>query len=75
MSEHNAEYYEVQFRERRLAEERSGFRVVDQHGEPCGMAGHDDGCTGNAGGEHELLPGWIAYDDEDGLRIEIEVAP
>ena len=39
---------------------------------PCTKAGHVDGCAGKAGGEHELLPGWIAY-EVDGDLVEVEV--
>lgn len=40
---------------------------------PCTATGHVDGCAGKAGGEHELKPGWIAY-EEDGFLMEVEVA-
>lgn len=44
-----------------------------QHGEPCSMPGHVPGCSGRAGGEHELLPEWIAIHGE-GYDVEIEMA-
>ena len=54
--------------------ERTG---ADPHGiytlAPCTKAGHVDGCSGKAGGDHELKPGWIAYED-DGDLVEVEVA-
>lgn len=39
----------------------------------CHKAGHIEGCAGKAGGDHELRPGWIAFED-DGMTVEIEVA-
>ena len=39
----------------------------------CTKAGHIDGCPGKAGGDHELKPGWIAYEDNGDL-VEVEVA-
>jgi hypothetical protein len=43
-----------------------------QHGEPCWYAGHVPGCGCRAGGDVELLPGWISY-EQDGQTIEVEV--
>ena len=55
--------------------ERTGMDPDGLYGpQACRMAGHVPGCPGKAGGDHELLPGWIAYEDEDGHRIEVEVA-
>jgi hypothetical protein len=45
-----------------------------QHGEPCWYAGHVPGCACRAGGDVELRPGWISY-EQDGQTIEVEVAP
>jgi hypothetical protein len=54
--------------------ERTGYDPLGLTGPAaCRKAGHIDGCPGLAGGEHELRPGWIAYDDEDGNRTEAEV--
>jgi hypothetical protein len=39
----------------------------------CHKAGHVEGCPGRAGGDHELLPGWISFEDEDGRTVEVEV--
>lgn len=39
----------------------------------CKRAGHAEDCPGNFDAAHVLLPGWIAYEDEDGFSIEIEV--
>lgn len=54
--------------------ERSG---VDPHGiygpTACSMPGHVPGCSGKAGGDHELLPEWIAIHGE-GYDVEIEMA-
>jgi hypothetical protein len=51
-----------------------GERIDPREDIVCHRAGHVDGCSGAAGGEHELRPGWIAYED-DGLLVEVEVAP
>ncbi len=40
----------------------------------CRKAGHVDGCPGRAGGDHELRDGWIAFEDADGVLVEVEVA-
>jgi hypothetical protein len=58
----------------KAAREISDFKTPDQHGETCWYAGHVPGCSGRAGGSHELLPGWIAYEDADGDAIEVEVS-
>src|SRR5438876_1935 len=55
--------------------ERTGFDPDGLYGAAaCGKAGHVDGCPGKAGGEHELWPGWISYEDEQGFTIEVEVS-
>jgi hypothetical protein len=55
--------------------EHSGIDPLGIYGPvSCGKAGHIDGCPGLAGGDHELRPGWISF-EEDGHVIEIEVAP
>jgi hypothetical protein len=50
----------------------SDFKTPDQHGETCWYAAHAPGCPCRAGGDVELLPGWISF-EEDGHVIEIEV--
>jgi hypothetical protein len=40
--------------------------------QPCTKAGHIEGCPGKAGGDHELRPDWIAF-EQDGMLIEVEV--
>ena len=53
----------------------SSYRLeASQRPETCSRAGHVKGCPGQAGGDHELEEGWIAYEDEDGDLIECEVA-
>jgi hypothetical protein len=43
-------------------------------GTHCWYAGHVPGCAGRVGGERELLPGWITYEDADGDAVEVEVS-
>jgi hypothetical protein len=58
----------------KAAREISDFKTPDQHGETCWYAGHAPGCPCRAGGDVELRPGWISF-EEDGHVIEVEVAP
>jgi hypothetical protein len=41
--------------------------------EACWKAGHVPGCPCRAGGDVELREGWISYEDEDGITVEVEV--
>jgi hypothetical protein len=68
MSEHNSEYYQVQFAERRIRE------VNDYRDEVCWKAGHRIGCPCKSGGEVILRPGWVSM-ELDGQTVEVEVAP
>jgi hypothetical protein len=44
-----------------------------QASEMCWKAGHVPLCPGFAGGDHELLPGWISIGDPDeGYAVEVE---
>jgi hypothetical protein len=58
----------------KAARDISDFKTPDQHGETCWYAGHAPGCPCRAGGDVELRPGWISF-EEDGHVIEVEVAP
>lgn len=42
-------------------------------GTACWYAGHVPYCPGRAGGEHELLPGWVSM-EIDGETVEVEVS-
>ena len=78
--------YQAHFADRRVTEEealrrqrefeRTGADPFGWHGpKTCRKAGHVPGCPGVAGGDHELLPGWIAIGDPDeGYTVEVEIA-
>jgi len=47
---------------------------ADDRPTACWSAGHVEGCPGRAGGDHELREGWIAYEDDYGFLVEVEVS-
>lgn len=54
---------------------RESYRLdTSNRPETCNRAGHVRGCAGAAGGDHELVEGWIAIEQPDGTVIEVEVA-
>ena len=81
MTDHRSpESYQTHFAERRQIElEAERKRAGDPFGwhgpKTCRKAGHVPGCPGVAGGDHELLPGWITIGDPDeGYTVEVEVS-
>jgi hypothetical protein len=75
----SSEGYQTHFAQRRQIEEEQAreVRYFHEHQdkafgpETCNRTGHVEGCPGSAGGDHELLPGWISY-EENGVIIDVE---